>query len=121
MTHVTGGGGALFREKIVAQATDREIIVVDDGKLSKCLGTLHVLPVEVSTFGWRSQLRYLESLGARPVIRKNPDCWQYVTDSWNMIFGCDFGPIADPANLASKLSARAASLSMGSSPDSAAT
>jgi ribose 5-phosphate isomerase A len=63
--------------------------------------------VEVSPFGWRSQLRYLESLGARPVIRKNPDGSEYVTDSGNMILDCDFGPIADPANLARKLGARA--------------
>ena len=50
---IKGGGGALFREKIVAQASDREIIIVDDSKLSPCLGTKHTLPVEVSPFGWR--------------------------------------------------------------------
>jgi ribose 5-phosphate isomerase A len=110
---IKGGGGALFREKIVAQAADREIIVVDDSKLSKYLGTLHVLPVEVSPFGWRSQLRYLESLGARPVIRKNPDGSEYVTDSGNMIVDCDFGPIADPASLAAKLGARAGIIEHG--------
>jgi ribose 5-phosphate isomerase A len=110
---IKGGGGALFREKIVAQASDREIIVVDESKLSKCLGTLHVLPVEVSPFGWRSQLRYLESLGARPVKRKNPDGSQYVTDSGNMILDCDFGPIADPVDLATKLGARAGIIEHG--------
>jgi ribose 5-phosphate isomerase A len=110
---IKGGGGALFREKIVAQASDREIIIVDESKLSKCLGALHVLPVEVSPFGWRSQLRYLESLGARPVIRKNPDGSEYVTDSGNMIVDCDFGPIADPASLAAKLGARAGIIEHG--------
>lgn len=104
---IKGGGGALFREKIVAQASDREIIVVDESKLSPCLGTKHTLPVEVSPFGWRSQLRYVESLGARPVVRKNPDASQYLTDSGNLILDCDFGPIADPSDLATKLSARA--------------
>ncbi len=104
---IKGGGGALFREKIVAQASDREIIVVDDSKLSPCLGTKHTLPIEVSPFGWKSQLRFLESLGARANIRKNADGSQYVTDSGNMIFDCDFGPIADPADLATKLGARA--------------
>jgi ribose 5-phosphate isomerase A len=110
---IKGGGGALFHEKVVAQASDREIIVVDDGKLSKCLGTLHVLPVEVSPFGWRSQLRYLESLGARAVLRTNADGSEYVTDSGNMIFDCDFGPISDPADLAAKLSARAGIIEHG--------
>ena len=110
---IKGGGGALFYEKVVAQATDREIIVVDNSKLSNCLGTLHVLPVEVSPFGWRSQLRYLESLGARPVTRKNSDGSQYVTDSGNLIFDCDFGPIADPVDLAAKLGARAGIIEHG--------
>jgi ribose 5-phosphate isomerase A len=110
---IKGGGGALFREKIVAQASDREIIIVDESKLSKSLGALHVLPVEVSPFGWRSQWRYLESLGARPVIRKNPDGSEYVTDSGNMILDCDFGPIPDPANLAAKLGARAGIIEHG--------
>ena len=110
---IKGGGGALFREKIVAQASDREIIVVDESKLSKCLGTLHVLPIEVSPFGWRSQLRYLESLGARAVIRKNSDGLPYVTDSGNMILDCDFGPIPDPADLATKLGARAGIIENG--------
>ena len=110
---IKGGGGALFREKIVAQASDREIIIVDDSKLSKCLGTMRVLPVEVSPFGWRSQLRYLESLGARPVIRKNPNGSEYVTDSSNMILDCNFGPISDPANLAGKLGARAGIIEHG--------
>jgi ribose 5-phosphate isomerase A len=87
---IKGGGGALFREKIVAQASAREIIIVDDSKLSACLGINHTLPVEVSPFGWHSQLHYLESLGARTAIRKNPDGSQFVTDSGNMILDCDF-------------------------------
>jgi ribose 5-phosphate isomerase A len=104
---IKGGGGALFREKIVAQASDREIIIVDDSKLSPCLGTKHTLPVEVSSFGWQSQLRFLESLGARATIRSTDDGSQFVTDSGNMILDCDFGPIADAADLAAKLGARA--------------
>jgi len=110
---IKGGGGALFREKIVAQASHREIIIVDDSKLSPRLGTLHTLPVEVSPFGWQSQLRYLESLGARTSIRKNSDDTQFVTDSGNMILDCDFGPIADPADLAAKLEARAGIIEHG--------
>jgi len=110
---IKGGGGALFHEKVVAQATDREIIVVDDSKLSPCLGTRFALPVEVSPFGWESQARYLASLGAKATIRKNSNGSQYVTDSGNMIFDCDFGPIPDPAGLAAKLGARAGIIEHG--------
>lgn len=110
---IKGGGGALFREKIVAQASAREIIVVDDSKLSPCLGTNFALPVEVSPFGWQSQMRFLESLGCKAVIRHNKDGSQYVTDSGNMIMDCNFGPIADVNALAEKLGARAGIIEYG--------
>ena len=104
---IKGGGGALLREKLVAQATTHEIIVVDESKLSPRLGTLHVLPIEVLPFGWRSQARFLESLGARFVVRQTVDGKEYRTDQGNMILDCDFGPIADSVELAIKLEARA--------------
>jgi len=107
MNLIKGGGGALLREKIVAQASKRVIIVVDDSKLSPRLGTRHTLPVEVLEFGWRSQQRFLESLGARIAIRQSGDQSPFVTDSGNMIMDCDFGPIADPAGLAVRLDGRA--------------
>jgi ribose 5-phosphate isomerase len=62
---IKGGGGALLREKIVAQASRRLIIVVDERKLSSRLGSRAALPVEVLPFGWGSQVAYLESLGPR--------------------------------------------------------
>ena len=104
---IKGGGGALLREKLVAQATTHEIIVVDESKLSPRLGTLHVLPIEVLPFGWRSQARFLEALGARFVVRQTVDGKEYRTDQGNMILDCDFGPIADSVELAIKLEARA--------------
>ena len=104
---IKGGGGALLREKLVAQASKREVIVVDESKLSSRLGTLHVLPIEVLPFGWRSQARFLESLGAKYVVRQTPDGREYRTDQGNLILDCDFGPIADAASLARELEARA--------------
>lgn len=104
---IKGGGGALLREKVVAQASRRVIITVDDSKLSPRLGTHHPVPVEVLKFGWLSQLRFLESLPARVEVRHNPDGSQFATDSGNMILDCDFGPIADLAALAGKLGSRA--------------
>jgi len=104
---IKGGGGALLREKLVAQATAREIIVVDESKLSGRLGTKHVLPIEVLPFGWRSQARFLKSLGANYVVRQTSDGKEYRTDQGNLILDCDFGPIADAATLARDLESRA--------------
>jgi ribose 5-phosphate isomerase A len=104
---IKGGGGALLREKIVAQASRRVIIVVDDTKPSARLGTRRPVPVEVMPFGWRSQARFLESLGATITIRHDTEGRQFVTDSGNLILDCRFGPIADAPRLAAALSARA--------------
>ena len=103
---IKGGGGALLREKIVAQASRREVIVVDASKLSPRLGTHWPLPVEVLEFGWRSQARFLESLGVAVTPRKG-DGGLYRTDQGNIILDSQFGPIADPASLAGELGARA--------------
>lgn len=103
---IKGGGGALFHEKIVAQATRRQIIVVDEAKMSPELGTLHALPVEVVPFGSRSQRLFLEGLGGRPSPRLRPDGSLFLTDEGNLIFDCAFGPIPDPAGLAAILRAR---------------
>jgi len=104
---IKGGGGALLREKIVAQNSRRVIIVCDESKLSLRLGTHRAVPVEVLFFGWHSQLRYLESLGAGVTVRQGKDSSPFITDSGNMILDCNFGPIASPAELAATLSARA--------------
>ena len=107
MNLIKGGGGALLREKIVAQVSTREIIVVDETKPSPRLGTHWPVPVEVIPFGWRSQARYLESLGARYTIRRIHNGTRFVTDSGNMILDCHFGPIADAGQLAAALNSRA--------------
>ena len=104
---IKGGGGALLREKIVAQASRREIIVVDETKPSPRLGTRWPVPVEVLPFGWLSQARYVESLGARYTVRGNRDGTRFITDSGNVILDCSFGPIGDARRLAAALSSRA--------------
>lgn len=104
---VKGGGGALLREKIVAQASRRVVIVADSTKLSPQLGTRHAVPVEVLPFGWRSQYGYITSLGAKVEVRHRGDGSPFATDSGNLIFDCDFGPIDKPAELAARLSGRA--------------
>jgi len=103
---IKGGGGALLREKIVAQASRREVIVVDESKLSPALGTHRALPIEVIPFGWQSQALYLESLGATVILRKDNNEKTFVTDQGNLILDCGFGPIANPQGLAEALNAR---------------
>jgi ribose 5-phosphate isomerase A len=102
---IKGGGGALLREKIVAQASKREIIVVDSSKLSERLGTHWAVPVEVVPFGWRSQQAFLESLGAKAVLRQSEDMI-FVTDEGNWILDCAFGPIAEAPQLGERIKAR---------------
>lgn len=104
---IKGGGGALLREKIVAQASRREIIVVDESKLSPALGTRRAVPVEVIPFGWHSQVLFLESMGACVSMRQERNGEQFLTDHGNLILDCDFGPLSEPSTVAAKLDARA--------------
>lgn len=110
---IKGGGGALLREKIVAQASRREIIVVDETKLSPSLGTRRAVPVEVLAFGWRSQAEYLESLGARVSVRSRSNGAPFSTDEGNFILDCAFGPIAQAATLAAAIGSRAGVVAHG--------
>jgi ribose 5-phosphate isomerase A len=103
---IKGGGGALLREKIVAQASRREISVVDESKLSPALGTHWPVPVELIPFGWRSQAAYLESLGARVTLRTQDNSSPFKTDQGNLIVDCNFGPISQPRLLEEKLRER---------------
>jgi ribose 5-phosphate isomerase A len=103
---IKGYGGALLREKVVAQASRREVIVVDDTKPSDRLGTRCSVPVEVLRFACATEREYLGSIGARVVLR--PDgAGPFVTDEGNWIIDAHFGPIADPEALAARLAARA--------------
>jgi ribose 5-phosphate isomerase A len=103
---IKGGGGALLREKIVAQASRREIIIVDESKLSPALGTHWAVPVEVIPFGWRTQAAYLESLGAQVRVRPGGGGTPFNTDQGSLILDCSFGPIHDPVGLGARMDAR---------------
>lgn len=103
---IKGGGGALLREKIVAQASRREIIVVDPSKIVAQLGTQWAVPVEVVEFGWRAQQRFLERLGAVVKVRQAHN-EIFKTDSGNLILDCKFAGIADAYALSRTLKDRA--------------
>ncbi len=106
MNLIKGGGGALLREKILAQASRRVVIIADESKLSPTLGTIWALPVEVVTFGWSCQVDFLSALGADVSLRTHDDGEPFQTDHGNLILDCKFGPIRDPHGLDLELRAR---------------
>ena len=100
---VKGLGGALLREKIVAAASRRMLVVVDQGKLVGGLGGRTPLPVEIAAFGWQSTLDRLAGAGAQPVLRLTPD-GAVRTDGGNHIADCRFaGGLDDAPGLESRL------------------
>ncbi|TMF39332.1 MAG: ribose-5-phosphate isomerase RpiA [Chloroflexi bacterium] len=80
---IKGRGGALFREKLVATASKRFVVVVDESKMVKQLGA-GVLPVEVLPFLWRSSAERLAGLGLSLVIRGGEET-PFITDNGNLI------------------------------------
>lgn len=94
---IKGMGGALLREKIVANASRRLVIIVDEGKLVDRLGTRSPLPVEVAAFGWQLHLPFLASLGAEPALREETGEAAYTTDNGNYVVDCAFPDGIDDA------------------------
>jgi ribose 5-phosphate isomerase A len=99
-----GLGGALLREKIVAAAARRLLIMVDEGKLVRRLGEKAPVPVEVVRFGWRRTAEALRSLGAEPALRGG-EADPFVTDGGNYILDCRFPAGTDLAALAPRIKA----------------
>jgi len=98
---IKGYGGALLREKIVAAAARRLLIMVDESKLSKRLDK--PVPVEVMPFGMGVAQSFLQKLG-EPVLRSK-DGDTYWTDNGNPVFDVDLGELTDPAETARQLDA----------------
>jgi ribose 5-phosphate isomerase A len=102
---IKGGGGALLREKIVATASDRMVVIADDSKVSETLGS-HPLPVEVVRFGLRATMRLIEALSAEAGcegdirLRPGQGDMPFVTDQGNLIVDCAFHTIPEPEVLA---------------------
>jgi ribose 5-phosphate isomerase A len=100
---VKGMGGALLREKIVAAASRNLVIIVDGSKLVDRLGAGTPVPVEAVAFGLEATQASLEALGASARLRLSPTGEPFVTDGGNRILDCSFGPIADPAQLETRI------------------
>jgi ribose 5-phosphate isomerase A len=98
---IKGGGGALFREKIVASMTKQEIIIADSSKLVDQLGAFTV-PMEVVPFALNHVVKKIKLLHGSPVLRKKSG-HLFITDNGNYIVDADFGFIGDPESLSDAL------------------
>ncbi len=111
---IKGLGGALLREKMVVQASDRFVVVVDEAKLVRRLGERAPVPVEVVPFEFDSHCRWLQALGADPEVRKDEEGGVYTTDNGLLIIDCGFaGGIENPQELESRLMHRAGVVDSG--------
>lgn len=98
---IKGGGGSLLREKIIAFASKRFYVMVDDSKLTDKLG-LRFLPVEIVPFAANLTLEHIRLLGGHPELRR-VDEKTFKSDNGNLVADCHFGEIEDPAALDIKL------------------
>jgi len=99
---IKGGGGALLREKIVASASRKVVIIADSSKQVAVLGKFP-LPVEVVPFAEALLIRRIRALGASVVVRRDQSDQPFVTDEGHHILDCSFGTIPDPHWLAEEL------------------
>jgi ribose 5-phosphate isomerase A len=109
---IKGRGGALTREKIVAHAAQRLVIVVDEGKIARSLRG--VVPVEVIPFALLPVMAWIEELGGSPALREGAaKDGPVITDNGNFILDCDFGSIGDPEGLEAGLDSMPGVISSG--------
>jgi ribose 5-phosphate isomerase A len=99
---IKGGGGALLREKIIATASKRMVVVADSGKIVPALGKFP-LPVEIIDFARAVIEKKISAFGATTKLRMKSDGKPFLTDEGHHILDCSFGKIADPAGLAQEL------------------
>jgi len=101
---IKGRGGAFFRERLVARAALRYVVVVDDSKLVARLGETAPVPVEVKPLLFASVTAAVADLGGE-AVRRRAGRGIYFTDQGNCVLDCAFGPIDSPARLARDLEA----------------
>jgi ribose 5-phosphate isomerase A len=111
---IKGMGGALLREKMVAQASRRLVIIGDEGKAVTHLGTVSPLPVEVVDWEWHGHVGYLEDRGAHVTVRASEGGVPFKSDNGNLILDCRFpAGIDDPRTLDAELHHRAGVVETG--------
>lgn len=100
---IKGRGGALLREKIVASASARFVIVVDETKLVDQLAIRDAIPIEVVPFGWQATAKRLRQLGANASPRLRSDGQFYITDGGHYILDCLFSAMRSASDLQREL------------------
>jgi len=100
---IKGRGGALLREKIIAGASKKLVIIVHSDKLVSRLGVKVPVPIEIVPFGWQVTAQRLSTLGAKPFLRREPDGTPYRTDGGNYIVDCAFETIDSAESLAREI------------------
>ncbi len=100
---IKGGGAAQTREKIVNYASSRNVIIVDETKLSRRLGERWPIPIEVLAFAHAQTARHLTQCGV--AVLRTKDGQVVHTDSGNVVYDLRVAPIADPASLDAALHA----------------
>lgn len=102
---IKGGGGALLKEKVIMQNSNKTYIFVSENKLSSklCMNNVPV-PVEVFRFCWKVIKERLAAIGGKPVLRCNEKGYPIITESNNLIFDTYFDPIDDPEEMERKIS-----------------
>jgi len=107
---IKGGGGALLREKIVASASDRMVVIADDAKVVDTLGRFP-LPVEITPFAWAVTMERIADAVARCGCSQNlmrlrgGEAHPFTTDGGNFVADCSAEIIPDPERLARTLEA----------------
>ena len=96
---IKGHGGALVRERVVAAAASRFVVLVGPEKLSRRLGAKRSVPVEAIPFAAPQVRRALEAMGARARLRLDPGGRPFATDNGNLLVNASFGEIVDPGEL----------------------
>lgn len=96
---IKGGGGALFREKVIDEMAERFVVIADETKQVDYLGQTFKLPVEVDRFNWMLVAKKIEKDTKAKVSRRNAEDITFITDNDNYILDVELPPNTDPYDM----------------------
>jgi ribose 5-phosphate isomerase A len=110
---IKGGGGALLKEKILMNNSEKTVFILQEKKITKKLGTGCPVPVEVSPFALSFTTNYLKELGGSSELRRDQRGFPTFTESGNMILDVSFNEIYNPVDLEGKIKAQPGVIEVG--------